>query len=159
VTTEEEPRDAETILDETWHSAQVHSPKLMTQVVETVTAQMRTLRYPPQDVFAVWLCLEEAIVNALKHGHGRDPRRPVRVRYLVTPDQVVAVVADEGAGFDPARLPNPLAAENRGRPGGRGVFLMRMYMTSVVFNARGNEVTLCRVRSAADGSAGASPKA
>jgi serine/threonine-protein kinase RsbW len=150
VTTEQPHPHA--LADETCSSAQVRSQAVMTEVVEAVTSEMRGLRYPPQDVFAVWLCLEEAIVNALKHGNRSDPRKPVRVRYRVTPERVLAVVADEGSGFDPAKLPNPLTPENRRRPGGRGIFLMRMYMTSVAFNARGNEVTLCRVRSPAAGS-------
>jgi hypothetical protein len=64
----------------------------------------------------------------------------------------VAHVADEGTGFDPAAVPDPVPVEYRERPYRRGLFLMRAYMTWVAFNARGNEVTLCRVRSPAAGS-------
>jgi serine/threonine-protein kinase RsbW len=119
-------------------------------VLETVAADMTALNYGPKDIFAVKLGLEEAISNALKHGNRRDPAKQVRIGYRVTADRVVAQVADEGAGFDPGAVPDPLAVEYRERHCGRGIFLMRAYMTWVVFNARGNEVTLCRVRSPAE---------
>jgi serine/threonine-protein kinase RsbW len=150
VTSEQQHPVPDAAPEESWHRAQVRSPSEMSEVVDAVTAAMRALRYPPQDVFAVWFCLEEAIVNALEHGNSSDPGKAVRIRYRVAPDRVEAVVTDEGPGFDPASLPNPLTEESRRRPRGRGVFLMRMYMTEVVFNARGNEVTLCRVRSPAE---------
>jgi serine/threonine-protein kinase RsbW len=107
---------------------------------------MTALSYGRKDIFAVKLGLEEAISNAIKHGNRRDPTTCVRIRYRVTADRVVAEVADEGAGFDPAAVPDPRAVEYRERPGGRGLFLMRAYMTWVAFNTRGNEVTLCRLR-------------
>jgi serine/threonine-protein kinase RsbW len=55
-------------------------------------------------------------------------------------------IRDEGPGFDPDGLPDPLAPQNLERPGGRGVFLIRQYMTWVQFNETGNAVTLCKVK-------------
>ena len=55
-------------------------------------------------------------------------------------------VKDEGKGFDPQRVPDPLAPVNLERPGGRGVLLMRHYMTWVRYNRRGNRVMLCKRR-------------
>jgi serine/threonine-protein kinase RsbW len=110
---------------------------------------MTALHYGSRDIFAVKLGLEEAISNALKHGNRRDTAKRVRIRYRVTADCVVAHVADEGAGFDPAAVPDPRTVEYRERRCGRGLFLMRAYMTSVAFNARGNEVILCRMRAPA----------
>jgi serine/threonine-protein kinase RsbW len=118
-------------------------------VLATVAADMTALNYGRKDIFAVKLGLEEAISNALKHGNRRDPGKRVRIRYRVTADRVVAEVADEGAGFDPAAVADPLAAETNERPGGRGLFLMRSYMTWVAFNGRGNVVALCRTRTPA----------
>ena len=54
---------------------------------------------------------------------------------------------DEGRGFDPEQVPDPLAREILDRPGGRGLFLMWAYMTWVGFNRTGNRVTLVKQRS------------
>jgi serine/threonine-protein kinase RsbW len=105
--------------------------------------------FTERDVFGVRLALEEAIVNALRHGHRGDPTKSVRVRCLVSPDRILAEVEDQGPGFDPEQVPDPLAPENLERPSGRGLFLMRTYMTWIRFNARGNHVTMCKCRSAA----------
>jgi serine/threonine-protein kinase RsbW len=70
----------------------------------------------------------------------------VRVRYQVNAEQFLVEIEDEGPGFDPEGVADPLAPENLERPGGRGVFLMRHYMTWVSFNERGNCVTMCRRR-------------
>jgi type II secretory pathway pseudopilin PulG len=60
--------------------------------------------------------------------------------------EVVTEIEDQGAGFSLNQVPNPLAPENIERPGGRGVFLMRHYMTSVQYNERGNRVMLSKTR-------------
>ena len=59
-----------------------------------------------------------------------------------------AEVEDEGPGFDPGRVPDPTLPENPDRPGGRGLPLMRHFMTWVRFSRPGNRVTLCKYRSA-----------
>jgi serine/threonine-protein kinase RsbW len=108
---------------------------------------MAALDYSEKDRWSMCLALEEALVNALKHGHQFDPTKHVRVRFTVVAARVLVQVCDEGAGFDPKAVADPLAPENLDRPSGRGLLLMRAYMTSVRFNRRGNRVTLCKRRS------------
>jgi serine/threonine-protein kinase RsbW len=108
---------------------------------------MRILGYPGKDLFAMRLALAEAVINAFRHGNLGDPSKAVRVSYLVTPLEVAAEVEDDGAGFDPEQVSDPLAGVNIERVSGRGVFLMRVYMSGVSFNRRGNCVTLWRQRS------------
>jgi serine/threonine-protein kinase RsbW len=103
--------------------------------------------YSGRDVFAMRLALEEAIVNAVKHGNAGDPSKAVRVCCHVTAQEVRAEVEDEGPGFDPRRLLDPLAVENLDRPCGRGLLLMRHYLTRICYNERGNVVILCKARS------------
>lgn len=117
-------------------------------VLEAVAAAMLDHGYRREDVFAFRLCLEEALVNAVKHGHGYDPEKAVVVRCQVTPSEALADVEDEGPGFDLAGVPDSLAPENWDRPSGRGLLLMRRYLSWVRYNERGNRVTLCRRRSA-----------
>jgi serine/threonine-protein kinase RsbW len=125
----------------------VRSPAEVPPVLRAVEDELEAQGYPRKDLFAVRLALDEALTNAIKHGHRGDPRKCVRVRYRVTADKVLAEVVDEGPGFDPHRVCDPLADENLGRPCGRGLLLMRRYTTWTYFNARGNGVVLCRLRS------------
>jgi serine/threonine-protein kinase RsbW len=119
----------------------------MARLLGTITSAMSESGYQARDTFAVRLALEEAIVNAVEHGHGGDSLKSVRVAYQVGPGQVLAEVEDQGPGFDPSRVPDPTAPENLDKTCGRGLFLMRHYMTWVRHSSRGNCVTLCRHRS------------
>jgi serine/threonine-protein kinase RsbW len=116
-------------------------------VVDGVVTAMAFAGYPDTDRFAVRLALEEAIVNGIKHGHRNDPRKVVRVRYHVSAARLLAEVEDQGPGFDPRQVPNPCDPDRLDKPSGRGLLLMRSYLTWLRFNERGNCVTLCKVRS------------
>jgi serine/threonine-protein kinase RsbW len=126
----------------------VQSTAEINRVIEPVTAAMAEEGYTHKDIFGMNLALEEALVNAIKHGHRGDPSLVVLVHYRVTAEETLAVVEDQGPGFDPENVADPLAPENRERPSGRGLLLMRHYLTGVRYNERGNAVTLHRQRSA-----------
>jgi serine/threonine-protein kinase RsbW len=117
-------------------------------LAEALEDWMRVLGFPRKDIFAVKLALGEAVINAFRHGNRGDPRKVVRVKYVVTFAEVLVEVADEGAGFDPDQVPDLLSVENIERIRGRGLFLMRVYMSGVSFHPPGNRVTLWRRRSA-----------
>jgi serine/threonine-protein kinase RsbW len=116
-------------------------------LAEKLENWMRVLGYPRRDLFAVRLALEEAAVNAFRHGNQGDPAKVVRVNYVVSLAEVFVEVEDDGPGFDPDRVVDPTAAGNAERVHGRGLFLMRVYMSGVSFNPQGNRVTLWRRRS------------
>src|SRR5262245_33188469 len=118
-----------------------------TPVLDGVARAMADAGYPEKDCFGIRLALEEAVANAIKHGLRSDPTRRARVRYHVGADCVLAEVEDDGPGFDPTRVPDPLAPENLERECGRGLLLMRSLLTWCRFNRRGNRVTLCKCRS------------
>lgn len=96
--------------------------------------------YSPAAQFAIRLAFEEAMMNAFKHGGGASGGVDLDVR--VTPGTVEISVDDHGEGFDPADVPDPLAEENIELPSGRGLMLMRQYMTEVTHNERGNRVSM-----------------
>jgi serine/threonine-protein kinase RsbW len=118
--------------------------------IEAVVRAMADQLYAERDIFAVRLALEEALVNAIRHGNQEDLSRHVNVSYLVGPERVLIEVQDEGEGFDPRAVPDPLAPENLERSSGRGLHLMRTYMTWVRYNGRGNCVTMCKSRNGTD---------
>jgi serine/threonine-protein kinase RsbW len=134
-------------LGDDWQAARLSSTGEVAPLVEAVAAAMAALGYGRKDLFGMRLALEEALVNAIKHGHRYDRAKVVRVRYRVCQEHALVEVEDEGPGFDPFAVPDPTAAENLGRPCGRGVLLMRSYLTGVRYSGRGNCVTLWRRRS------------
>jgi serine/threonine-protein kinase RsbW len=120
----------------------------MSAVLDDVVEQLQAAGFPHHDRFAVRLALEEAIVNAVKHGHREDTRKTVLLRFCVEETFFIAQVEDEGPGFQPEAVPDPREAEEQSLSG-RGLLLMRHFMNAVEFNAAGNCVTLCKHRSAA----------
>jgi serine/threonine-protein kinase RsbW len=121
-------------------------PSAGQQVQDRIIGALEARAFPPRDVFGVRLALEEAIVNAIKHGNGLDPNKSVHVECEVDDNRVRIVVRDEGPGFDPRSVPDPTDLENLDKPSGRGLMLMRAFMTRIEYNATGNEVTLEKVR-------------
>jgi serine/threonine-protein kinase RsbW len=98
-----------------------------------------------KDVFGIRLALEEALVNAIKHGNQMDPGKRVFINYRIQENRFEIHIRDEGSGFDPEDVPDPTAVENLERPCGRGLMLMRYYMTEVIYNESGNAVMLSKV--------------
>lgn len=110
------------------------------EIVEAIEQQ----DYKREVVFAVRLALDEALVNAVKHGNQNDSTKTVTVEFSIDQDSMVIEIEDQGPGFVPDELPDPTAEENLSRPNGRGVMLMRAYMTEVDFNELGNRVILTK---------------
>lgn len=120
------------------------------QVQERIVKILEDLGYPPRDVFSVRLALEEALVNAIKHGNQMDPAKSVQIDCRVNHDRVRIEIEDEGEGFEPESVPDPTDPENLERPCGRGLMLMRSFMSLIEFNETGNRVTLEKEREAAE---------
>ena len=100
--------------------------------------------YNEDATFAIKLALEEAMTNAVKHGNGNDRRKRITVRYCVTREQTVILVRDEGPGFNPDEVPDPTSPDRVSLPSGRGIMLMRAYMTHIDYRAGGAEVCLIK---------------
>ena len=96
--------------------------------------------------FALRTAMEEAVANAILHGNGNDPAKRVTIEYSADPASVAIVVEDEGDGFDPDSVPDPTRPENVDIPSGRGIMLMRAYMSQVEFHPPGNRVRMTYVR-------------
>ena len=119
------------------------------RVQEAIEQQLRSLHYTDKEIFSIRLALEEALVNAIKHGNQMDRSKRVRVAYRVAQERFDVLIADEGQGFDPRDVPDPTAPENLERPCGRGLMLMRHYMTAVDYNRTGNAVSMSKLRNGA----------
>lgn len=119
----------------------------ITAVGERVIEAAERAGYSEASRFAVRLAIEEAIVNAFKHGHKKlDKNETVSVEYEVSPEAISIVVTDKGPGFAPEAVPDPTAEENLMKTSGRGLLLMRAYMTEVSHNDAGNQIRMRYIR-------------
>ncbi len=108
--------------------------------VDAVLRELERRAWPPKDLFAVQLALEEAIMNAVEHGNRRDPAKKVDAFAEVSTERVLLSVRDEGEGFDESATPNPTLAENLEIPTGRGLLLIHSFMTNVWRGSGGAEI-------------------
>lgn len=111
---------------------------------EVIISEAQAGGFSDVEVFAIRLALEEALVNAIRHGNRLDPHKKVKVEWCVCDGKLEIMIEDEGKGFTPEAVPDPTRDENLERPGGRGLMLMKAYMDCVEYSARGNVVRMCK---------------
>ena len=114
------------------------------EIQDNVLARMIDFQYTETDLFSVRVAIEEALANALLHGHQGDKGLGIEVSWKVDGTSVEISVKDQGRGYDPDMVPDPTADENLTLPSGRGVAMMRSFMDEVLINERGNRVTMVR---------------
>jgi serine/threonine-protein kinase RsbW len=78
--------------------------------------------------------VRESVVNAIKHGNKMDETKRVAVVMNLTPEALEVEIQDEGRGFDPTGVGDPLAPENLLKADGRGMFFMRSFMDEVSYS-------------------------
>ena len=115
------------------------------RVQEGIEAVVKTA-FAEHEAFAIKMAVEEALVNAIKHGNQMDPDKSVRVAYALKPDRFDVRITDEGPGFNPEDVPDPTAPENLERPCGRGLLLIRYYMSAVTFQDDGRTIVMHKLR-------------
>ena len=129
-------------------SIEIHGKTREVQkLFEQLLAECRDRGFGKDDLFAIHLALEEAFVNAIRHGNQADLDKSVRVEYLVTHKKFDIKIQDQGPGFDPEGVPDPRSENNLYKPCGRGLLLMKSYMDEVKFNETGNCVEMVKYRS------------
>lgn len=92
----------------------------------------------------LFIALDEAFVNAVKHGNKFDAAKNVRISAEVSPTEARFTVEDEGEGFDVDSIPDPLDPENLFKTSGRGVLLIHNIMDEVKYNERGNRLEMIK---------------
>ena len=97
-----------------------------------------------QSTFAIKLALEEALINAIKHGNKLDLKKNVHIEATVTPTLTEITIEDEGPGFDRKSVPDPTLEENLDKCSGRGILLMEAYMNRVEWSRGGRRVHMVK---------------
>jgi serine/threonine-protein kinase RsbW len=112
------------------------------RLIDNIADQLAELGWEYPDLFAVRMALEESISNAIRHGNKEDPAKRVHVECRLSPVRFWSKIVDEGAGFNPSAVPDCCAPERLEVPGGRGLALIKAYMTNVQYNECGNCLTM-----------------
>jgi serine/threonine-protein kinase RsbW len=122
------------------------TPSAVVDVFNQIQPSLQANNFSEDDIFAIHLSLEEAFINAVKHGNKMEPSKAVKVDYSVEPDKIEICMTDEGEGFDPEVIPDPRYGDNLYKPAGRGMLLMRSFMDVLEYNKKGNSLRMIRYR-------------
>jgi serine/threonine-protein kinase RsbW len=114
------------------------------QPENAILQEVQGCGYSEDVTFAIKLALEEAMTNAVKHGNRNDKTKTITVRFAVTRERAIILVRDQGQGFSPDSVPDPTHPDRLSLPNGRGIMLMRAYMTRVEFREGGCEICMIK---------------
>ena len=106
-------------------------------IQETLTL-MESLAWDKATLFGIHMALEESISNAIRHGNQEDPNKHVQVQCEISSDRFWAKICDEGEGYAAEEVPDCCSPENLETPGGRGLALIRAYMTTGELSENGS---------------------
>ena len=117
---------------------------LMSGVLQYLLERVSKLGLASPEGSNLFVALDEAFVNAVKHGNKNDPTKLVRVGAELSPREACFTIEDEGEGFDVQTIPDPRDPANLFKSSGRGVLLMYNIMDEVEYNAQGNRVKMVK---------------
>ena len=115
---------------------EIHSTIEALDLVQAVTEHIaRRLGFDEDSLHWTTMAVRESVVNAITHGNASDPAKIVFIDYTATPEfepaDFIVSVRDQGRGFDPETVKDPLTPENVLSASGRGIFLIRQFMDDV----------------------------
>lgn len=122
--------------------------KLIYVLDSVISEILNEMEFDKEAIQQVNLAVVEAGTNAVKHGNKNDPNKAARFYFGVYPDKITIKIEDEGEGFQPEQVDDPLNPENLLRTSGRGIFLIHMCMDEVEFNDFGNEISMVKYKGA-----------
>ena len=117
---------------------------LMNGVLQYLVERLAKLGVIKPERSNLFVALDEAFVNAVKHGNRNDPSKLVRITAELSPKEARFTIEDEGDGFNVQEIPDPRDPENLFKTSGRGVLLIYNIMDEVYYNERGNRLTMVK---------------
>ena len=116
----------------------------MHSILDYLTKRVEKLGVVNPDQSNLFVALDEAFVNAVKHGNKFNTQKLVRITAEISSNEASFTVEDEGEGFDVNAIPDPLDPENLFKTSGRGVLFIYNIMDEVKYNERGNRLTMVK---------------
>lgn len=142
-----------TMKDSTWKlkKAIESIPNQGCELITTIREKLVELGWDECEVFKIHLALEEAVMNAIKHGNELDPNKKVSIECKVDGEQFHIEITDEGTGFDRSQVPDPTLEENLLKETGRGLMLIEKYMSDVEYVGDGNRIRMFKKNNSSNG--------
>jgi serine/threonine-protein kinase RsbW len=124
-------------------------PKIL--VIKSDVSELKKVEYFLIDIFnengfdqkyfnKIYLCISEAVVNAIKHGNRNDLKKNVFIAVNCTLQDISVQIEDEGNGFDLNNVKDPTTKENLNNESGRGIFIIRKLSNKIEYNEKGNRI-------------------
>jgi serine/threonine-protein kinase RsbW len=114
------------------------------EIQRMIREEVEKAGFDADSQFAIKLALEEALINAIKHGNKLDEKKSVHVEWHVTPQAAEIIIEDEGPGFKRTAVPDPTDEKNLEKLTGRGLLLIEAYMSAVEYSKGGRRVRLLK---------------
>jgi len=118
--------------------------EMIPQFVPAVIEKLEKSGLSKEELFDVKLCLDEALVNAIKHGNKFSLEHHIEVEAEITGDSLIIQVRDRGQGYDYTKIPNPTEKSNLEKNHGRGVFLIKTLMDKVEHSDCGRTIKMVK---------------
>ena len=112
------------------------------EIVRDVVQRLEENGWKSRDVFGIHMAMEEALMNAIKHGNESDCEKKVHIEISICENSFYSRITDEGDGFQLEEVPDPTADENLEKTSGRGVMLIKNFVDKVAYNEKGNSIEL-----------------
>jgi serine/threonine-protein kinase RsbW len=126
---------------------EIPSEMKLIYVLDAIVSEiLREMEFDDEAVEQANLAIIEAGTNAILHGNSNDPNKRVYFQFFVGEDKLTVTVEDEGVGFNPDKVPNPLNPENLLNTTGRGIFLMQTFMDEVNYSEKGTKVQMVKYK-------------
>ena len=131
-------------MNQTFKKIVPSDPDFIPAIDEFVLSKINCLNLVEDTLNDLSLSVSEAISNAMVHGNKLDPNKDVTVLIIISDDELILSIMDEGDGFDPDSVPDPTKPENIMLDSGRGIHIMRSFIDDLVYNfsSEGTELRL-----------------
>ncbi len=116
-------------------------------LVRDVVKRLKRFEWQEKDVFGIHMALEEALMNAIKHGNANDTTKRIQVLIQIRENSLHSRITDQGSGFDPTKVPDPCDDRNIRKSSGRGLALIKHLVDRVSYNETGNTVEFTKRKS------------
>ncbi|MFT5300066.1 MAG: serine/threonine-protein kinase RsbW [Mariniblastus sp.] len=136
-----------TVQDWNYDNSIPSEPDYCAKIIHLILDELEKHGWSNKDVFGIHMAMEEAIMNAIRHGNHCAPDKDVQVEISILSDRFYAKITDQGCGFDPTAIPDPTDDENVEKSSGRGVMLIKNFVDEIVYNDLGNSLELTKLKS------------
>ena len=109
-------------------------PKLLPELESFIQKILKQLKIDKDKRTGILLAVAEGSTNAMMHGNKWDKSKKIKVTVKLEPARITIRIKDEGKGFNPTEVPDPIAPENILKDSGRGLFIMKTYVDEVYYN-------------------------